>query len=479
MISRGWIGPAAVLVCALGAPALAQMNNVSPYYAVVAADDAALRCGSSDSIGLLNSMYQVAKLQRGQLLKVDGEAQGWTRVSYPSGSYAFVPSDCAQADASARFVTLTKAFRPKAANLAMGLRGSWKDCLEQALPVGTKLNLAEAEAAVNGANTAYKVVPPEGARAFIPSSAIRKATQEEIDAFNAMAAKGGAPAPAPGTPALGAAPQAKPGPQPVAPPAVNPTLLNPNSMPATTAQAPAGAQPGSPATVASPEIKPLEIKPSPYEKLEAAFEAVRKQPPDSGEFSELLAEFQSALEKVKPEESGARMVRARLQQRIDYLKLLADMQSKQREFAAGSESVAQDEKKLKERLAEVDRVRQYTIVGRLSASTIYDGKRLPLMYRVQAVGGTAPRTLAYVKPSEELKVESKIGQVVGVVGEARMDPTLKLNIITPLRVDPLEPASLKDAAAPAETPAKDAGPKAEPKADPKEEPKPEPKEEPQ
>src|SRR4051812_45125380 len=165
MTSRGWIGPAAVLVCALGAPALAQMNNVTPYFAVVATDDAALRCGSSDSIGLLNSMYQVAKLQRGQLLKVDGEAQGWTRVSYPAGTFALVPSDAAQVDPSTKFITLTKAMRPKAANMALGLKGSWKDCLEQPLPVGTKLNLAEAEAAVNGSNTAFKVVPPEGARA--------------------------------------------------------------------------------------------------------------------------------------------------------------------------------------------------------------------------------------------------------------------------------------------------------------------------
>jgi hypothetical protein len=55
-----------------------------------------------------------------------------------------------------------------------------------------------------------------------------------------------------------------------------------------------------------------------------------------------------------------------------------------------------------------------------------------------------------------------------------MDPTLKLNIITPLRIDPLEPASLKDAAAPAETPAKDAEPKADSKGEPKPEPKPEP-----
>jgi hypothetical protein len=468
MISRGWIGPAAVLVCALGAPALGQMNAVTPYYAVVTTEDAVLRCGSSESIALLNSMYQVAKLQRGQLLKVDGEAQGWTRVAYPAGTFAFVPSDSAQVDASAKFITLTKPSRLKAANLAQGLKGSWKEILDQPLPAGTKLNLAEAEAAVNGSTTAFKVVPAEGARAFVPSTALRKATQEEIDAFNALMAKGGTPLPAPST-MQAAAPKGTPGNMtvPAVPPAPGAT---PTVPPATTAQAPGtegtGTQPA-----AGPDIKPLEMKPSPYEKLEAAFEAVRKQPPDSAEFAELLSEFESALGKLKPEEPGSRTIRGRLQQRIDYLKLVSDMQAKQREFAAGSEAVAQDEKKVQEKLAEVDRVRQYAIVGRLSASTIYDGKRLPLMYRVQAVGGPAPRTLAYVKPDETLKVDSRLGQIVGVVGEAKMDPTLKLNIITPVRIDPLEFSGVKEAGTPipAEAP-KDADPKGEPKPEPKPEP---------
>jgi hypothetical protein len=433
-------------------------------------------------------MYQVAKLQRGQLLKVDGEAQGWTRVTYPAGTFVFVPSDSAQVDTGAKFITITKSIRPKAANIALGLKGSWKDCLDQPLAVGTKLNLAEAEAAVNGSNTAFKVIPPEGARAFVPSAAVRKATQEEIDAFNATAGKTGI-APITATPTLAAAPQTTPTTtnltQPMVTPSPAATPTPAPSTPTTTAQTPATTStPTTTAAAPTIEPKPIEIKPSPYEKLEAAFEAVRKQPPDSAEFGELLAEYQSALDKLKPEDPTTRMLRGRLQQRISYLKLLTDMQARQRDFTAGSESVAQDEKKLQERLAEVDRVRQYTIVGRLSASTIYDGKRLPLMYRVQAVGGTAPRTLAYVKPDDKLMIDAKIGAVVGVVGEAKMDPTLKLNIITPLRIDPLEPASLKDAATPAETPAKDGEPKADPKTEPKAtepktEPKPEPKEEPQ
>src|SRR5690349_14972793 len=198
MISRAWLGSASAVVCVFAGTSFAQIAPVTPYYAAVNADDAALRCGSSDSIGLLNSMYQVAKLQKGQILKVDGEAQGWARVAYPTSSFVFVPSDCAQVDTAARSVTLTKPTLLKAPNMALGYKGSWKDVLEKPLAAATKLNLVEAEAAVDGrGNTAFKVAPPEGARAFVPSAALRKATPEEITAYNAAAASSNPPAPAP------------------------------------------------------------------------------------------------------------------------------------------------------------------------------------------------------------------------------------------------------------------------------------------
>lgn len=479
MNARVWSGSVVAVVCALSGSALGQMNSVPPYHAVVTVDDAALRCGSSDSIGLLSSMYQVAKLQRGQVLKVDGEAQGWARVAYPAGVWAFVPADSAAPDAGGQSVALTKPIRLKAPNAVLGLKGSWKDALDQPLPVGTKLNIAEAEAAADGrGNTAWKVVPPETARLFIPSTTIRKASPEEVSAFQAAA--GRAPAPAPQPVAAAPVPQ----------PAATPAPVRPAAAPVTTVQTPPAGDPPPPATIAMPPVAPAPVGSQPqirphtpvaaapaaatprltaHEKLEAAFEAVRKQSPESAEYSELLSEFESALARLSPDEPTSAVLRTRIKQRVDFLRLKADLQARQREFAAASEAVAQDEKRLAQKLAEVDAVRQYTIVGRLSASTIYDGKRLPLMYRIQAVGGVAPRTLAYVKPDEALKVETRLGQVVGVIGEAVLDPTLKLNIITPLRIDALE------AAPSVETPAPAPAAPQEPTTDARAEPKPKPK----
>ena len=84
---------------------------------------------------------------------------------------------------------------------------------------------------------------------------------------------------------------------------------------------------------------------------------------------------------------------------------------------------------------EVNKTRHYEVIGRLTTSTVYDGKKLPLMYRVQSVGDAVARTLGYLKPDPKLELEKKIGQIVGVAGAADVDPSLKLNVLTASRVD--------------------------------------------
>jgi hypothetical protein len=192
----------------------------------------------------------------------------------------------------------------------------------------------------------------------------------------------------------------------------------------------------------------VEIPPSPYEKLEAAFEAVRKEPAEQAEYTELTAELQKAIDGLDPASPQTPIVRGRLQQRLEYLKLLTDLRDQKRKLAEAQGGLKQNDELIRKRLAELDRVRQYTIVGRLSASTLYNGEQLPLMYRIQTVGGPNPRTLAYIKPDPKMGINSKLGQVVGVVGDAVMDSTLRLNVITPLRVDVLEPASPEGGGAP-------------------------------
>jgi hypothetical protein len=418
--------------------ARAQVQPVTGYYVVVTGDETPLRSGEGELL------YPVAKLSKGTLLRVDGTGKGFLRVAYPTGTACFVPADSVQVDAAAKSASVTKPTRLKAFNMTTGFKGSWKDVLDQPLTAGTKLTLAEADPVNDGrGNAAYKVVPHETARAFVQESAVAKATQEQIDQYMAkLTPKAGE------KPVEHAAKQEKP------------KAESKPEKPTATATTEDSKQPEG-TNLTQPKVKsevksdqgeqaiktddqPLKAKPieppkNPWERLETAFENVRRQPAESAEYTALMGEYQAAIDALPDVPQNATVKRG-LNQRLEYLKLQLDIQAKQRELAETKQNLNVDEQKLAERIKDVERTRQYTIVGRLSASSIYDGKRLPLMFRVLAVGGSSSRTLAYVKPDEKLKVESKIGQIVGVLGESRLDPTLKSNVITPLRIDTLEAA---------------------------------------
>lgn len=75
----------------------------------------------------------------------------------------------------------------------------------------------------------------------------------------------------------------------------------------------------------------------------------------------------------------------------------------------------------------VDRAtaQDFDAVGRLLASSVYDGQSLPRMYRL--VDPTARRTLAYLAPAD-VDTTDMLGELVGVRGESRYDPSLKLRV---------------------------------------------------
>ncbi len=76
----------------------------------------------------------------------------------------------------------------------------------------------------------------------------------------------------------------------------------------------------------------------------------------------------------------------------------------------------------------------YNAVGLLQSSSVYDGQSLPRMYRIVDPTG---RTVAYVAPTPLIDESDLLNTLVGVVGSASYDPALKLQIITPSRLDAL------------------------------------------
>ncbi len=75
----------------------------------------------------------------------------------------------------------------------------------------------------------------------------------------------------------------------------------------------------------------------------------------------------------------------------------------------------------------------YTVVGILNASSIYDGKRLPLLYRL--VDPAVGQTVAYVTAKNPAQLATMLGTLVGIRGEKRYDEALRVSVIDPTAVE--------------------------------------------
>ncbi|MEM6333293.1 MAG: hypothetical protein AAF823_08150 [Planctomycetota bacterium] len=80
----------------------------------------------------------------------------------------------------------------------------------------------------------------------------------------------------------------------------------------------------------------------------------------------------------------------------------------------------------------------YDAVGRLLASSVYNGASLPLMFRL--VEPSSGRTVAYVKPGLIGDSRAMLGRIVGVLGPTRYDPVLKLNVVQLETIEALDPS---------------------------------------
>lgn len=400
---------------AVVAPAGAQIKDVPAYTAVVTGDNAWIRCGAG-------MYYKVADLPKGKVVQVDGEDGQWARIAYPAGTPAYVRAEEAKVDEAAGTVRLTAPSPLRAVHSAGGFGTSWKSLLDAPLAEGTSLKLIEV-VKENGTLVGYKVVAPSGARGFVELKSLKKGNAPE---------------------AVSPKPETKPAPKPVEPatkPAADTSLLDPikTGTPVT------GAQPTTTATPAAEQPRPAPRRIGTPDELEAAFQSVRKQPPAEAEYSALIAEFQRAVDQAGASPDGASRKR-QLERRRDFLKIQAEAWEKQMALERTKKELDDSAGRVNQKLAELERQRVYTIIGLLVPSTVYDGKNLPLMYRLQAVGVSAPPTIGYLAPKRELQLETKLGMVVGVVGESTIDRALSLNVINPIRVDVLQAVDGKDPA---------------------------------
>ena len=451
-----------VLVATVLSPAtaLAQTRDVEPYFIAIVDENTLLRSGD------LRSYYPIATLRPNTILRVTGEGERWLRVEYPTGIHALVRADRATLDESRGIVTVSRTGALKAlSDTRYGVDGSFRDVQGPATPATTQLKHHRTETSSRGI-VFYVVDAPKGAAGFVESAQTRRATPSEVRAYLASLEQ----AQGSGTPTT----QVQPGVEPQTEPQIQPE--SGQSAPAPAEATPAERETDTPSLMQPMRIEPSEpitqpitqpqqalpretTTPTPNEQttstdpiepevrqtpqptgrdvlgpmpsleaLSAAFDAVRQQGTLEAEVDELVAAFQRVLGNTPDIEENA-STRAWLQQRLSLLDIRKRLQQSLQEVAAAKARLEAGNEQSAEAMARLEASRIYDFVGRLEKSAVYNGDRLPLMYRLVSVGEGIPRTLGYIEPTEGLELERKLGMLVGISGGATRRADLRLSTI--------------------------------------------------
>ncbi len=420
-----------------------QVEKLESYKAVVAGDRAIVRCGPGAAY------YPISgELKQGVILTVDGQtSSGWLRVSYPETSTALVRADHVDVQSDSQTAVLNRESSLAAFNASTGARGSWSKLLAEPLPAGTRLRIvAEAVNELTGELAGYEVEPPAEARGYIRADALRRATNTDLEAAAGITggSETGRRAETIDTaPAQAAADDA-------------PAAETPADRPAEIDNDQAGSddpdqdeRAAEPVRTEAPAEAPVEPAVGDVEEAEApaprviqsltdlneAFDAVQAQDIGEAEFDQLLSEVGRMIEATpqSPENDG--LIGA-LESRQTVLQLRQRIQQVYRENQAAANAASDAAMQTEREVARIKQDLGFTAVGRLLPSAVYDGERLPRMYRIQALDTTeAPRTLGYLRPDPAFSYETKLNQTVGVVGAIRNDARMNLQVIEPIRVE--------------------------------------------
>lgn len=461
----GILGAVGAILCVLAAacPSWAQaVRSMDPTYYIVTEDNAQMKAGPAPV------HYTVAVLKAGQIIRVDGETEEpplFLRVEYLPGMMAFLKAEEATLEPDGSSVRLTAPSRLRAYSASGGERAHWWFLLPETapLPTGTVIKGAEVLRTPDNRIYGFKVPAPPEARGYLRGNHARPARTDEIEEYKRMLAESGeapagngAPAAAIETPPAvvqtpsAAEPAAEEPEIPEEPAVVEEPVVIEEPAPAAQPRDAPAAEPviERPATEETSVKTPRRGEPATIESLQSLYEQVQSQPIHEAELDEVIVEFQRAINEL-PEAKDER-TREFLTSRLELLKLRADLQKSVRAAEEAAGRSKERTARLAREYAELDRSRSYTVIGRLMPSNVYDGRRLPKMYRVQSVDEGFSRTVAYLMPNEALELDVKLGRVVGIVGETQLDPALRVNIVRPQRVDVLNPVRAVPEAAPQE-----------------------------
>lgn len=460
-------------------PAGSAAAPAQPYWAAVNANNVFIR--SSPSV---NSSYPFGRLATGDVVQVMEESFGWARVRCTGPAFTeihgFVPADRRvelSSDGTTLKVTARTEIKAPNINSKESPDASWKPIAKLAPGDSLKvLGTLEGDR-----EKVYRVALNEAAEGFINLNYLRRASAAEADAYRSSGARR-AVAGTPTTPANPTNPTPPEGNRGAGADAASanagsgesgvvPAGASGNSTPSLADEArirarPRGAAGSEEITETAAEIERVEITlpdgasetierdtvvtrtgqqipesaRSPrdleadanrreYEDLESIWDAVKTQAIENAEISVLRARYTELVTRANVPAELRLMAKARTEQ----LGLKLEVQERMYELERLRAQRGQDLDRMRAISLAMEARSDYDAIGVLNASTVFDGNRLPALYRLQdpAVG----QTVAYVVPRADFELATMLGVLVGIRGEKRYDPALRVSVIEPRAVD--------------------------------------------
>ncbi len=452
--SVGWTGLAVVIRSFAAAAALltvaARVEAQTPgrtetWHAVVDADRVNIHSGRAEQF------EKIGTLKRGDVVLVRSvNTFGWAAIAPPPGLHGFVAQQEVAEGSEAgtvRAIGRVPVLYPISDDPAQ--------CFRKYRVAQDTIMKVIGEATTPDKGMFLKVEMPAQVDVYVLAQFLRKATSEEVAAWSQRLAdlrKGAGserePQPPvevpPPTPRVEPRVEPQPRTAPAEPPADStpqPILEKPGEGEPTAAPAESHVPPEAPAAgesaPAEPAQPPVESE-RPVEVtltgLEQLYTELTRVPIADAEIEPLLKSYQAFAASATKE--GERRVAAI---RIELLKVRLDHQTAQRRLAAAAKTAGGPPAERKVEVWTDEQGRPvFAASGLLITSNIFDGRRLPLLYRIQ--DPITGRTVAYVRAAGEqrLELERRLNLNVGVVGKTVHDPGLRLDVIEVARLVDLD-----------------------------------------
>ena len=423
------------------APAAAPSKS---YSGTVAANDVYIRCGPSAT-----STYPFGKLSMGDVVEVIEDSFGWAmvRTSGPSfkNIYGYVlANDKVVLSADGQTLTVNAETEVRAPNI--GADGN-PDASFKAIGKVNSGEMLKVVATINGEREkVYKISIPATCKGYINGNYIRRSSAGE--ATKMAEAQASVPVAKPTTGATTVAvieEKTKEMSETIPATDTSPAKVITEETKKETVITETVVTP-APTEVAKPAVKAVEVvvvappvktpqmiaaekRRQTFKDLEVIWVTVKAEPLASSEVGVLKDRYMILMNDAECEAEIKNVVETRVKQLIVQI----EAQQRIRQLKELRSAIDSDTDQVRAIKIALEARSDFTVVGILNASSIYDGKRLPLLYRL--VDPAVGQTVAYVTAKNPAQLATMLGTLVGIRGEKRYDEALRVSVIDPTAVE--------------------------------------------